>query len=177
VCQRHRHGGHPRVEGGIGVACRFEPSRRLMQQRQLFCRPTLLQRTFSRQHRHWRGRTRLARREQMARHGVGWCATLLQAEGHAGMQRRQQRLGQVAAHGFQHRVVCEGRSRRRAAENLRALQLGPGVGHVQRRNGHHVSGHRDAEFGASHGGHACQPLRAFTQPLQALGEYGVHAGR
>ena len=80
------------------------------------------------------------------------------------MQVPRDDLGQPLQHGVVHQVVREGR----AAQDLLRLELGPGVGQVQRTAGQQRLGQLEREVDAGHRRHPRQLQGRGRQPRQLL---------
>ena len=77
---------------------------------------------------------------------------LFEPGGHLAMGVARQQRRDAGQHRLVHQVVCKGR----AAQDLAAFQLGPGIGHGQSRLLQHHLGQADREVNPGNGGHARQ---------------------
>ena len=152
-----------RGEGGLGVAERLLDARRLLQERRFLLAPH-------------RG-ARRARRGVQALQRRGFAAggqpmpgdarrlvrPRLQPFGDGDVHMRGDRRRDARQRGFVDEVVRE----LAAAQDLRCLQLAPGVGEREGSHVEHVLGQRDLEVGARDGGNAGQHERRLRELLKA----------
>ena len=96
-----------------------------------------------------------ARRLPVGGDAAGFAASLLKPGRYLTMRMARQHGGDAGQHRFMHQVVRKGR----AAQHLAALQLGPGVGHGERRLLQHHLGQADREINPGDGRHARQLQR------------------